>query len=70
VTAEEPLLTSREVAERLGLSWRWVLERFERGEIPGFKFGGKSGPVRFRWSEIEVWLDEHRRGPVPRRKSS
>lgn len=34
--------------------------------MPGFKLGdGKAAPVRFRASELEVWLEERRGGPAP-----
>ena len=40
-------------------------DRFERGELPGFRLGGRVGaPVCFRWSEVEAWLELGRRGPV------
>lgn len=55
----ERLLTARELAEHLGLKPGTVLDRFERGDLPGFRlFGKKGGPVRFRLSEIEAALDE------------
>ncbi len=61
----EPLLTAREVAELLGLSPATVLDRFQRGELPGFRLGGHVGdPVRFRWSELEAWLETGRVGPA------
>jgi len=51
------LLTARELGEHLGLSSATVLDRFERGDLPGFRlFGRKGGPVRFRLSEIEAQL--------------
>jgi excisionase family DNA binding protein len=54
----EPLLTARELGEYLGLSASTILDRFERGDLPGFRlFGRKGGPVRFRVSEIEAQLD-------------
>ena len=54
----ERLLTARELAELLGLSGSTVLDRFERGDLPGFRlFGRKGGPVRFRLSEIEAQLE-------------
>jgi excisionase family DNA binding protein len=53
----ERLLTARELADYLGLSTDTVLDRFERGDLPGFRlFGKKGGPVRFRLSEIEATL--------------
>ena len=68
----ERLLTARELGELLGLSAGTVLDRFEREEIPGFRlYGGKVGaPVRFRWSEIEAWLEQGRCGPAPSQQPS
>jgi excisionase family DNA binding protein len=61
----ERLLTARELADVLGLSPATVLDRFEREELPGFRLGARVGsPVRFRWSEIETWLEGGRRGPT------
>jgi excisionase family DNA binding protein len=55
------LLTASEVAEYLGLSTATVLDRWERGDLPGFRlFGKKGGPVRFRLSEIEASLQAWR----------
>ena len=63
----ERLLTARELAELLCLSPacpRW----HEAGRIPSFKLGpGVGGPVRFRASEVEAWLEECRRGPASQR---
>jgi predicted DNA-binding transcriptional regulator AlpA len=61
----ERLLTARELGELLNLSTGTVLDRFERGDLPGFRlFGGKVGaPVRFRWSEVEAMLEQGRCGP-------
>jgi hypothetical protein len=54
----ERLLTARELAEHLGLSTATVLDRFERGDLTGFRlFGRKGGPVRFRLAEIEATLE-------------
>jgi excisionase family DNA binding protein len=61
----EPLLTARQVADVLGLSPATILDRFQRGELPGFRVGGRVGdPVRFRWSELEAWLEAGRVGPA------
>jgi predicted DNA-binding transcriptional regulator AlpA len=52
------LLNARQLGEYLGISTASVLDRFERGDLPGFRlWGKKGGPVRFRLSEIEVQLD-------------
>jgi len=62
----ERLLTARELADLLGLSTGTILDRFECGDLPGFRlFGGRVGaPVRFRWSEVEAMLEDGRCGPV------
>lgn len=57
----ERLLNAVQTAELLGLSPSTVLDRFERGDLPGFRlFGRKGGPVRFRRSEIEAQLERWR----------
>ena len=54
----ERLLTAAELGELLGLSTATILDRWERGDLVGFRlFGRKGGPVRFRLSEIEAALD-------------
>ena len=51
----ERLLTARELGEFLGLSASTVLDRFEHGDLPGFRlFGRKGGPVRFRLEDVQV----------------
>lgn len=57
----EQLLTARQVGEYLGLSTSTILDRWERGDLPGFRlFGRKGGPVRFRLAEIEETLQAWR----------
>jgi excisionase family DNA binding protein len=51
------LLTAAELAERLGFTAGTIVDWAEAGTIPAFKLGGR---LRFRLSEVEVWL-EHRR---------
>lgn len=58
--ASEPLLTARQVGERLGFAPGTVVNWFEAGTIPGFRVGGR---LRFRWSEVEDWLEEKRGRP-------
>jgi excisionase family DNA binding protein len=53
------LLTAREVADLLGFSPSTIVDWFERGELPGFRVGGR---LRFRASEVEAWLELHRGG--------
>ena len=63
------LLTASELGELLGLSTATVLDRFEAGDLPGFRLfakvdrrGRPSGPVRFRLSEVEAVLEGWRVG--------
>ena len=51
------LLTTRELAEYLGLSAEAVLRRWRRGEIPG-GIRLASNVLRFRSEAIEAWLVE------------
>jgi excisionase family DNA binding protein len=53
----ERLLQSKELAARLGFSTAWVQDRFEAGDLPGFKIGGR---LRFRESEVLAWLETKR----------
>lgn len=57
----ERLITAAELAELLNLSPATILDRFERGNLPGFRlFGKKGGPVRFRESEVLAMLETWR----------
>jgi excisionase family DNA binding protein len=51
------LVTARELAEAIGLKPATVLDKWERGEFPGYKFGRA---VRFSLDEI---LALGRKGP-------
>ena len=51
------LLTTREVADYLGLSCETILRRWRRGDIPG-GIRLASNVLRFRESTIEEWLVE------------
>ena len=67
----ERLLRAREVGELLGISTAWVLDKWEAGELPGYRLGARAGaPVRFRESEIVEWLERGRRGPRPGQTAS
>lgn len=53
-----PLLTTRQVADMLGLSTATVLRRWRAGELPGFRLG--SNVLRFDRDELDAWLaDRH-----------
>jgi excisionase family DNA binding protein len=53
-----PLLTTRQVAERLGLSPATVLRRARTGEIPSFRLA--SNVLRFSADELDAWLEAKR----------
>ena len=55
------LLTTRDLADLLGLSPEAVLRRWRAGEIPGFRLA--SNVLRFDEAEIVAWLDSLRAGP-------
>ncbi len=55
----ERLLRARDVAELLGMSTDWVLKQWQKGGLPGYRL--PSGSVRFRESELEAWLQSHRK---------
>lgn len=62
--SNDRLLTAAELGELLGLSASTILDRFEQGDLPGFRLfpktdrrGRPTGLVRFRLSEILAQLD-------------
>jgi excisionase family DNA binding protein len=59
----ECLLTTRQVAELLGLSNEAVLRRWRAGDLPGFRLSTKV--LRFRESEILAWLESRRNCSPP-----
>lgn len=56
----ERLLTAKEVAARLSLPESWVREATRDGRLPHLQLGRYR---RYRWEEIEAWLDEQARAP-------
>ena len=62
VPSFEPILTKEQVAQRLQIKASTVYELARRRSVrpmPVLKVGKY---LRFRWSEIEQWLNEGRRG--------
>ena len=59
-TAERRLLSADEVATRLGVQPSWVSKAARANRIPHVRVGRYR---RFRWSDIEAWLEERRAGP-------
>jgi excisionase family DNA binding protein len=52
----EPLLTTRHVADLLGVSPETILRWVGRGLLPAFRL--PSGALRFRQSDLDAWLAE------------
>jgi predicted DNA-binding transcriptional regulator AlpA len=61
MAGDHHLLTTRDVADLLGLSPEAVLRRWRTGQIPGFRLA--SNVLRFDETEIAAWLDSLRAGP-------
>jgi excisionase family DNA binding protein len=53
----ERFLTARELAELLNVSENYIYDLAAKGILPSYKIRGNR---RFRWSEIEQWLDQLR----------
>ena len=51
-----PLLTTRHVAELIGVNTETVLRWVRRGVIPAIRLPG--GRIRFRQADVEMWLGE------------
>lgn len=56
------LLTTRELAEYLGVSSETVLRRWRAGELPGYRIA--SNALRFDPEEVRGWLEGRRGGLV------
>jgi excisionase family DNA binding protein len=61
MNATDRLLTTRQVADRFGLSPETVLRWVRRGQLPAFRLGGA---IRFREQELDAWLEQR---ATPRR---
>ena len=55
--APERLLAAKELAERLGVHPNYIYSLAVAGQLPSFRIGGNR---RFRWSDVERWLEEQR----------
>ena len=62
LSEEDRLLTPRELAALLGATHDWVLDQWQAGVLPGFRLSERM--VRFRASEIRLWLESRRSGPA------
>lgn len=66
--SDERLLNAQELAAFLGITADTVLDWWQAGALPGFKLNGRS--VRFRWSEVQAWLEEQRAATTRARGAS
>src|SRR3954471_1730172 len=57
------LLRPCDVVEMLGVSRSWLYDAAKAGRIPCVRLGGPDGPVRFRASELDAWIDGSRLRP-------
>ncbi len=55
----EKLLGIKEISEATGLPLSWLYTQAAAGRIPHLKLGKY---LRFRISEVQAWLEAHRRG--------
>ena len=60
-TIERKLLTSREAADRLGVSVFTVRILAKSGDLPAIRFGER-GLLRFRVDDVEALLQPRRNG--------
>ena len=51
-----PLLTARQVADRLGVTPRTVLRWTRRGELPAIRLPG--GALRYDQHDLDGWLEQ------------
>jgi excisionase family DNA binding protein len=58
----EKLLGVHDIAERTGWEPSWIYAQAAAKKIPFFKTGKY---LKFRWSEVEAWLEAQRQGPRP-----
>jgi excisionase family DNA binding protein len=55
----EALITTRQLAELWCQTPRWVLRMVKERGLPHYELGGA---LRYRASEVEAWLQQHRGG--------
>jgi excisionase family DNA binding protein len=55
----EPLIDIKELEKRLQLPRSWLYTQAAIGYLPHYKVGKY---LRFKASEVETWLEKHRRG--------
>lgn len=65
---QDDFLTVQDVASRLRLAPSWVYDQARRASdpLPHYKIGKY---LRFRWSDVLVWIESRRRGSEKRKDS-
>ena len=68
-SSSDPLMTAEDVAKRLRVSTDWVWDHSSRKKplLPVIRMG--DGTLRYRSSAIELFIDEHERLSVIRRRA-
>lgn len=57
-SVNNPLLRADQVADYLGIALKTLYNMRLRGEGPAsYKFGGPSGPIRYRQADVDAWLE-------------
>ncbi len=64
VMTEERMLTVREITARLGVHENTVLRWLGRGELRGYRLGGRKSGWKVRESDLERFIES--RANVPR----
>jgi excisionase family DNA binding protein len=57
--SRERLLTAKQLASHLGVHPNYIYSLATSGEVPSYRIGGHR---RFRWHDIEAWLERQRLG--------
>ena len=57
------------MAAQLGVSRTWLYEAAKIGRIPSIRIGGKDGPLRFVYEDLERWIDDARAAWHPGRSA-
>ena len=52
------ILTVSELAQRLKLTDDTIYQMVAAGKVPYFRVGQKAGAIRFRWDDIEKWIEK------------